>query len=735
MSNELQTQGNYKDRLIALCDRITDFFDWSMEREQKEWEETGSRRITTTEDLRKTVYKAKLEANLNHGLGITGLYERIPTPDRWGSGWVDMLGYDRVEHFNPEYIEKQRLFAYIVMDIIQLYNDWKTNEFNPMVAGLTSQLKAGDVEIDPAVLEAVNKLVVDGKFTAYKYKDGGDSIGINDEYHISSVIGFSQDLTMWLTHIQNQQEFLSKQAENKVFITMFGKLDEVHPIYSNWLFTLHKGKTIWIVTDQIDFDNPYQKRARLERRSVWRDADEHYAECDLPFNLFHEMEELRGSNDKLAKNDSFIREKFVDFKATIDKKYSSTFDRRDHLDKITKMMEDLFKKKLEKLGIEFDFIKTEYEDASFGAEYVEAMYARRDGHTVAYAHTGEIIVYKYAEVFFKAFSELKSGQQTFAVLLMKEMIQYLGSNVELETIMLASEHTNMKLLEGAQIDPVAPTHMEYWTPEHKQIFNELLETLEDGEEKTTALALRTYDIVRKSTHYNASWLTTQNKLESLAEWTILEDEKNKLYSKIHELSQMKDEAFKWLEKQFAKNYDAIAERMMLAKEITFIGSRNVRNGFTTEMEEAECGSVFEMLDKKGVYSKRGSGIGKTQFKEEDCFECRKSKTRLVAAPNQSRIVKRIEIRHYKELMWLLGYTDRKQLHKYFRQFRAHDLIPYNGNSLLDQTHPYLRINDPCSRYKTNGMSFDFFMCKTCYNKIKQQDKLEIKWAEDTKSAQ
>lgn len=718
MSNELQTQGNYKDRLVALCDRITDFFDWDMEREQKEWDEKGSRRITSTEDLRKTVYKAKIEASLNYGLGITGLYERIPTPDRWGAGWVDMFGYSGADDFNEEEIERQRKFAYIVLDIVKLYKEWKANEFDPMVTGISSQLKTGETNIDPAVLEAVNKLVVDGKFTAYKYKEGGDTIGINDEYHISTVIGFSQDLTMWLTHIQNQQEFLSKQAENKVFITMFGKLDEVHPIYSNWLFTLHKGSTIWIVTDQVDFDNPYQKRVRLERRSAWRDADDHYAECDLPFNLFHEMDELRGSNDKLAKNDSFIREKFVDFQVEQDKKFSSYFDRRDKGSELEEHMKNLFKKKLDKLAVEYDFVYAQ----SDNNYYIHDMYARRDGHTVAYAHSGEIIVYRRAEVFFKQFSELKAGQQTFAVLLMKEMIQYLGSNVETEQIMLASEHMDLKLLEGAKIDPVAPTHMEYWTDEHKEIFKELLETLEEGEEKTTAIALQTYDVVRKSTHYNASWLTTPKKLESLAEWTVLEDEKNKLYSKVKELGDMKDEAYKWLDKQFQDNYDAIVERMTMAKEISFVGMRS-SSGFSTDLELGECGSVFEM-DKKGVYAKRGTGIGKKQYREEDCIPC--STTRL--APNQSKIVKGVHIRHYKELMWLLGLTDRKQLHKYFRQYRAHNLIPYTGNSILDQTHPYLRINDPCSRRESNGMTFYMFMCGTCYKKIKQQDKLEIKWA-------
>lgn len=719
MTSELQTQGGFKDRLIAICDRITDFFDWNMEREIKEAEEKGSRRITRDEDLRKTVYKAKMEATLNYGLGITGLYERIQEPDTWGAGWVNMFGYSTPDDFTVEEIERQHQFAYIVLDIIKLYNEWKEKEFKPMVSGISSKLNAEDTSIDPAVLESINKLVLDGHFVAYKYREGGDTISIGDEFHVSSVIGFSQDLTMWLTHIQNQDEFLSQQADNKVFITMFGKLDEVHPIYSNWLFTMHKGKTIWIVTDQIDFDNPYQKHERLGRRSVWRDRDEHYAECDLPFNLFHEMDELKGSNDKLARNDSFIREKFVNFEEIIEK--LSWDDRRDKY-KQAEILEEKFKKKLDKLGVEYDIVHSTYSDGF--REDVVGMYARREGHTVAYAQSKEIIIYKRAEVFFKQFSELKSGQQTFCILLMKEMIQYLGSNVETEPIMLASEHTNLKLLEGAKIDPATPTHMEYWTDEHKEIFEELLETIEDGAEKTTALALRTYDVVKRSTYYNASWLTTPQKLESLAEWTVLEDEKNKLYSKVRELGELRDEAQKWMSEQLSKNYDAIVKRMTMAKTIDFYGMRNKREGFTTDMEEAKCGSVFEMLDKKGVYSKRGGGIGKTKYSEEDCLSCIAGGTRLV--PNQSRIVKRIHIRHYKELMWLLGYTDRKQLHKYFRQYRAHDMIPYNGNSLLDQTHPYLRIKDPCSNRETNGMHIDMFMCKTCYNKIKQPDHLDVK---------
>lgn len=108
-TTEIQiTSTDFKDRLVVMCDRITDFFGWDMEKEQKEWDETGRRSITPTEDLRKTVYKAKLESNINHGLGITALYERIETPDRWGAGFADLLGYNKHEDFTPERIEEHK---------------------------------------------------------------------------------------------------------------------------------------------------------------------------------------------------------------------------------------------------------------------------------------------------------------------------------------------------------------------------------------------------------------------------------------------------------------------------------------------------------------------------------------------------------------------------------------------------------------------------------------------------
>lgn len=658
MEKSITVINPYQARLVALCDRITANFDWDLDRETAEWEKNKSRRITADETLRKTVYKAKAEAATNHGLGI------------------------------------------------MLYNDWKANEFDPQMDEMKKVLGSdSEFKVPPTLLEAVNALVLEGKFKAYKYRDGRDKIGQHDKYHISKIIGFSSDLTLWLDHVQKQDEFLSKQSDDTVFVTMFGKMDEVHPLYSNWLFTMHKGSTIWIVTDQVDFDNPYQKHARLGRRSVWRDREEMYDSCDLPYDIFHNIDEERKKSMALESSDAHRREKF-----SLEFLNKHTFELRDAMTAFEKK----FKAKLDDLGVKYDVVYPDI-DGHGSFQRVVGGFARLDGRTVAFSNKDGIIIYKRPEFFFKDFKDLGDGQRAFVAMLIKELIQYLSAqNAKTPRIMLAKEFVEQKLLEGAQIDPGEPKHMEYWKDHHKKIFGELLETLEEGEPTTTALTLKTYDLVRKSEHYNASWLSTPEKMQSLSEWSVIDSEREKLEGKRRELYDQHRDAVDWLHKELSKNFVGLMAKLTHAKEINF---RTQRYGaFIKEGKFEDAGSVFPFNNKSRSYQGKGHGVGKNGWKVEYCQCC---------GDRSSKVVKRMHVRHYRELMWLFGLEDRNKLHRYWRQYRAHNLVPYDGNSLLDQTHPYLRLTDPASRREANGFDIDLFMCGVCYNKIKQKDKMTI----------
>ncbi len=60
----------------------------------------------------------------------------------------------------------------------------------------------------------------------------------------------------------------------------------------------------------------------------------------------------------------------------------------------------------------------------------------------------------------------------------------------------------------------------------------------------------------------------------------------------------------------------------------------------------------------------------------------------------------IHIWYFKELKWLLD-TD---LPPFFSAFRAHDIIPYSGNSILGLTNPLADVIDPVSSNYKNGIT-------------------------------
>ena len=703
---KMESTKTYAERLVDWCDATMKFLGWDLDAEAAHVEKTGSRSIYIDERLKKAVLKAKTEANVSWGLSITSLYNLIPTPTSYGVGFVNYFGYSKPEDFSSENIKKQIEFANHVVLLVDLYNEWKDDEFAFVINAMSNNdmFDGSSLDIDPEMLQMVNKLVLDGKFDSSIYRDAGDRINQDDRYYISRKIGFSTDITLWLEHIRNQQDFLRSRENDEVFITLFGHLDQVSPIYSNWLFTIHKGDTVWIMSDSISFDNPYQKRARLSRASVHKDRDALLEACDLPYHLFVDLDILRSDNNSLMKSDAFD---VYDVDIISSAKNSvSSFDYQG----IYKKTRELFKEKLVELGVQFDVISVE-NSGNTTFPKIDHGYAKLGGSTVAFWEDDKLTVYKRPEFLFKNTKDLPNKQKSFLVMLCAEFLKYLCSeNVEPKTVITAKEFMDVKLLESAEIDPNVETKMKYWEDAHKEIFDELNETLGEFTDtgKTTALAVKGYDVVMKSKHFDNSWLSTPEKLESLSEWIVLEDERERMMPLLKKLENERDAAFEWLHEKFNENYDAIMRKVSEFDDIELVGQ-----GFTSWSTKFESKTIARVHQStmKGADSKRGRGVGKYDYREEVCHACNK---------NMTKQVKEMSAKHYRALMWLFGFEDRNQLHPYFRQYRAHDMIPYTGNSLLDQTHPYLRFKDPCSERHTNGIGIGFYMCGVCHNKMKKQ---------------
>ena len=702
---------DYSSELKSWCNKTIELMEWNLEKDTSDFKEKGSRRITADEDLKKMTYKALYEADINAGRGISSLYRRINRSDNYSANWVDFFGMRSTASFDPEIIEEQRVLAYHIRSLIDMYEYWEENGFRQKIESIanTNNFDLDGVEkINPDILESINNLVNKNTFGIYKYTDTGETINANDSFFISSLVGFSADLTLWLNHVRNQNEFLEKQSSNEVFVTMFGKIDEVSPIYSSWIITLHKKGTTWIVSDQIDFDNPYQKHARLGRKSVWRDYDEKYYECDLPYDLFLDLDSLRAENKGLVSAD-----RMENIEVDFDKKSFSSFDFNEKHDYYLSE----FKNCLNKNNIDYGVAFVNIGGSDLFRE-IESIEAKLNGRTIAVwsFKSDLIIVYKTPEILFKDFKTLSLPQKVFTILLTNELLMFASSDgFETPMVLLANDFVEQKLLEGAKIDPTSKdTKMSYWIDSAKKIFEELIETVDEDEEESTALTVKSYDLVKLSNKYNSSWLTTADRLQSLSEWIILDGEADKISANINKLRGLEDEGEKWLMETLNNNYSKILKKISYSERYEFIAKNSFGFGFNTESGDKVSGSIIHLnKKKKSVEDKRGSGIGKTKYYEESCLNCDNF---------NSKEVVQLNIEHYKELMWLLDFNDRNELHKYYRNYRRHNHIPYSGNSILDQTHPYLRLKDPASRTNPNGFTIRFYICGHCWRKIKKNFK-------------
>lgn len=264
-----------------------------------------------------------------------------------------------------------------------------------------------------------------------------------------------------------------------------------------------------------------------------------------------------------------------------------------------------------------------------------------------------------------------------------------------------------KILLGEKID-LTESKMEYWSDHHKNIFLELEETVNNLHNiESNALSLKSYQTVLQSEKWDKNWLTSLDEHESLSEWIILNDEANKFNQKLLKLSSLHNESKQWLNDQFNTKLNQIVEKSYLAHKIYFLLPSSAF-GFQQKRENQQ----FTMIESTSLSTNsdnyKGYGIGKHDWLEEKCHLCNSGR---------AFYTRKIKIEWYHQLVWLLDLKDRNQLHPYFQNFRSNRMIQYKGNSILNQTHPFLAIKDPMSKIHINGFNLKLFICKRCHTKL------------------
>ena len=220
-------------------------------------------------------------------------------------------------------------------------------------------------------------------------------------------------------------------------------------------------------------------------------------------------------------------------------------------------------------------------------------------------------------------------------------------------------------------------------------------------DNTSIVRLSTDDIIKKLDGNNT--LCTAKQYRELVAWSVKENERIQLQTGLNTLTEDIEKQRNRLCSMIENNLPNILPYLYYGDNVYYI------------FDDPKYHSFSNSIGGRTIYPFTGNywSYGMRRIGADLCPNC-KSHT-----GNTKRTIG-ISVIHYRQLMWLCGTTDRNKLPPYYRNFMRHDLIPYHGNTLLDNVNPIYTIKDPCSAKHSNGFGINVHLCGYCMNRLKKQ---------------
>ena len=236
---------------------------------------------------------------------------------------------------------------------------------------------------------------------------------------------------------------------------------------------------------------------------------------------------------------------------------------------------------------------------------------------------------------------------------------------------------------------------------HEQCEAYLNELYIPEKDNTTIVKLSTDTIIQKLNGNNT--LCTTKQYKQLVAWSAKEEERIHLQIGLDALSENIEEQRDKLTTMIERNLPNILPYLFAGDNVYYT------------LNDPKYKSFGSNFDSKMIYPFTGNywTYGMKSIGRDLCPKCQKR-------PGNKKHGIGISIIHYRQLMWLCGTTDRNKLPPYFRNYMRFDLIPYHGNTLLDNVNPTYTVNDPCSTKHSNGFGITIYLCGYCINRLKKQ---------------
>ena len=563
-------------------------------------------------------------------------------------------------------------------------------------------------------------------FKLYQYKAGGDSLNPEVPYRIYPTVGISHSLEAWFGFLDRQSNWLAQREE--VIVSLFIKLDPVSTHYASFVISIHYKGTIWMATDQLKFYNPQN---RATSRNPQRNKESHYEHIGLPYEWVEQLPQLKQEFGGILRNNA--TEQIVRSAAEIKARVGEVDQNREDT------LLEIGRQTLGEKNLPFTHARLTYPERLINTSRAEYVF-QRDGMTVGRAvYDDDSIVVSliyFPDILPVPVTRMSVGERLYLMMLAERLLEEIMYQPPSHRLMLATRYLDQKLLEGANFDPMANTatgenegEFTGWKKVHQHRASEIIESV-NGE--STALVPKNYGMVRQASQYDANWLATPEALDTLMKWTVLNDEAKVIKENLKTLQERCDEDTATLKVMLTGQLDRLVTLALTEPPEMIIEEAYGHQTFTDKPEPTSVNWIMWTPESKlhtrpgqqplhsGRYSWTAFAIGYHQPRvrygttpKAVCGVCNVHKL-----DTKPKLI--FDVKHYRQLMLLLGITDRMQLPAYFRNYMSHQFLPYKGNSILNNVHPYALLNDPCSEKHPNGMTVQVFLCKTCLNRIAQR---------------
>ena len=594
---------------------------------------------------------------------------------------------------------------------------------------------------DPYLWLSANKAIEEKLFKLYQYRGlaGVHPITAEVGFSIYPTVGISHSLEGWFSFLQKQSDWVSEHSiERKTaIVTLFLKLDPISPHYASFIVSIHYGNSIWLATDQLDFNNP-QNRATSRRPD--RRKEKHYEHIGLPYEWVDQLDAFRSEYSGLVTGQATERIAFSRLEAE-QLAASLPQEGSNQVTILTRLTEQV----LADRQIAYSDIRLTPESEPItltiyhqGAVIgVSTLTAREE------AEFGELTLIWIPDILNVPLGRMPIEGRTFLVSLVERLLEELCMSPPTQTLQLASDYLQGKLLGGETFDPLRQTETTDeerpafvgWKDVHRKRAEELIASLEGEDQK--ALSVQSYALVQREAAYDPNWLATPGQLETLMKWTVLYKQAKQVKTKLHtQIAEREKQDHQTLWQQLNARIEPITRLLLQASPYWPVGECYNHTSFTDTPQpvdvrwlewtaEAGLTAMGEPTPNRQHFGYSGSSYTHFQIGlPHDYYVHYESNRKYLCPICQTRGIRkpmaRLKIVHYEQLMGLLGTGNRQELPPYYRNFKAYAFLPYYGNSILQNVHPYAQLKDPCSDQYPNGLNLHVYTCKTCLNRLKKE---------------